>query len=70
MTNCLPALYSMLGHSAVLTGNIAWQSIRWDRVEYLVKSIQSRIVKAVRARRWNKVKAVSYTHLRAHETLR
>ena len=58
MTNCLPALYLMLGHSAVLTGNIAWQSIRWDRVEYLVKSIQSRIVKAVRARRWNKVKVL------------
>ena len=56
MTNCLPALYSMFGHSAVLTGSIAWQSIRWDRVMYLVKSIQSRIVKAIRANRWNKVK--------------
>jgi len=56
MTSCLPALYSVVGHSAVLTGSIAWQSIRWDRVVYLVKSIQSRIVKAVRAGRWNKVK--------------
>ena len=58
MTNCLPALYTMLGHSAVLTGKLAWQSIRWDRVEYLVKSIQSRIVKAVRVKRWNKVKVL------------
>ena len=58
MTNCLPALYTMLGHSAVLTGKRAWQSIRWDRVEYLVKSIQSRIVKAVRVKRWNKVKVL------------
>ena len=58
MTNCLPALYMMVGHSAVLTGSIAWQSIRWDRVVYLVKSIQSRIVKAVRASRWNKVKVL------------
>ena len=58
MTNCLPALYTMLGHSAVLTGKLAWQSIRWDRVEYLVKSIQSRIVKAVRVKRWNNVKVL------------
>ena len=58
MTNCLPALYMMVGHSAVLTRSIAWQSIRWDRVVYLVKSIQSRIVKAVRASRWNKAKVL------------
>lgn len=58
MTSCLPALYSVVGHSAFLTGSIAWQSIRWDRVVYLVKSIQSRIVKAVRAGRWNKVKVL------------
>jgi len=58
MTSCLPALYSVVGHSAVLTGSIAWQSIRWDRVVYLVKSIQSRIVKAARANRWNKVKVL------------
>ena len=58
MTSCLPALYMMVGHSAVLTGKTAWQFIRWDRVEHLVKSIQSRIVKAVRAKRWNKVKVL------------
>ena len=58
MTSCLPALYSMVGHSAVLTGGIAWHFIRWDSVVYSVKSIQSRIVKAVRVGRWNKVKVL------------
>lgn len=58
MTSCLPALYSMIGHRAVLTGGIAWQFIRWDKVMRHVKSIQSRIVKAVRAKRWNLVKVL------------
>ncbi len=58
MISCLPAIYSMVGHSAVLSGSIAWQSIRWDEVRCRVKSIQSRIVKAVKASRWNKVKVL------------
>jgi len=58
MTNCLPALYSVVGHCAVLTGNSAWQSIRWDRAVRRVKSIQSRIVKAVKNKRWNLVKVL------------
>lgn len=56
MTNCLPVFYSIIGNRAVLTGGIAWQFIRWNKVVYRVKSIQSRIVKAVQAGRWNKVK--------------
>ena len=58
MTSCLPAIYSMVGHSAVLTDKMIWQFIRWDKVVLAVKSIQSRIVKAVRAGRWNKVKVL------------
>lgn len=58
MTSCLPAFYSMIGHRAVLTGGIAWQFIRWDKVVRRVKSIQSRIVKTVKEKRWNKVKVL------------
>ncbi|MCP4267108.1 MAG: group II intron reverse transcriptase/maturase [Candidatus Brocadiaceae bacterium] len=46
----------MVGGRAVLTGGIVWQFISWDKVVRRVKSIQARIVKAVRAKRWNKVK--------------
>lgn len=35
-----------------------WQWIRWDRVEHAVKSMQHRIVKAVQANKWRKVKAL------------
>ena len=49
MTTYMPALYSMIGHSASLTGKTAWQYVRWDIVLRRVKSLQRRIVKAVRA---------------------
>jgi len=58
MTNCLPALYMMVGHSAPMTGAMAWHAICWDSVIHQVKSIQSRIVKAVKANRWNRVKVL------------
>ena len=58
MTNCLPAIYSIIGHSASMTDSMAWQFIRWDKVIQQVKSMQSRIVKAVKAGRWNKVKVL------------
>jgi RNA-directed DNA polymerase len=58
MTNCFPAFYTIVGDRAVLTGGIVWQYIRWDRVIHRVKSIQSRIVKAVQVQRWNKVKVL------------
>lgn len=58
MINCLPVFYSMLGHHAFATGTKSWQLIRWDRVMSSVKSLQNRIVKAVRAKKWRKVKAL------------
>ena len=58
MTNCIPAIYCMVGNSASLTESIAWQYIRWDIVMLRVKSLQRRIVKAVQAGRWNLVKVL------------
>lgn len=58
MTNCIPAIYCMVGNSASLTESIAWQYIRWDIVMLRVKSLQRRIVKAVQAERWNLVKVL------------
>lgn len=58
MTSCYPVAYFMASHSAVLTGTHPWQSILWDEVIGQVRSIQSRIVKAVKAARWNKVKVL------------
>ena len=58
MTNCLPVIYMVVRHSAVLTGSMAWQSVCWKIVMRRVRSIQSRIVKAVKSERWNKVKCL------------
>lgn len=58
MTNCMPAIYCMVGNSASLPETIAWQYIRWDIVLQRVKSLQRRIVKAVQSERWNKVKVL------------
>ena len=58
MTNCMPAIYCMVGNSASLNGKNAWQYIRWDEVMRRVKSLQRRIVKAVQAGRWNLVKVL------------
>ena len=58
MVNSLPALYSMLGHHAFVSGGTAWQMIRWDRVMRSVKSLQNRIVKATQAGKWRKVNAL------------
>jgi RNA-directed DNA polymerase len=46
----------MAGHSASMSEQTAWQFIRWQRVVHRVKYLQSRIVKAVKAKRWNLVK--------------
>ena len=37
-----------------------WHSIHWKKVFATVRRLQVRIVKAVRAGRWNKVKALVY----------
>ena len=47
MTSYLPAIYTIAGHRASMTEQTAWQFIRWQRVVQRVKSLQSRIVKAV-----------------------
>ena len=58
MTNCLPIIYLIFGHHALLTEKTAWQWINWNPVIRSVKSLQSRIVKAVKANKWRKMKAL------------
>jgi len=58
MTNCLPMIYMVGGHHALLTEKTAWQWIDWKIVLRSVKSLQSRIVKAVKRGQWRKVKAI------------
>ena len=58
MINCLPIIYTIFGHHALLTEKTAWQWINWNRVIRSVKSLQSRIVKAVKAGKWRKRKAL------------
>ena len=48
----------MFGNYAFLSENQAWQSIKWGAVEFAVKFLQNRIVKAVEAKKWRKVKAL------------
>lgn len=54
----MPVLYNMVSHSASLHGTEEWQNISWEKVNRHVKSLQARIVKAVRANRWNLVKVL------------
>ena len=58
MINYLPALYTIGGHSASMSGQNAWQFIRWERAMRRVKYLQSRIVKAVKRKRRNLVKVL------------
>jgi RNA-directed DNA polymerase len=58
MTTCLPIIYMIGGHHALLTEKTAWQWINWNPVLRSVKSLQCRIVKAVQAAKWRKVKAL------------
>jgi RNA-directed DNA polymerase len=37
-----------------------WHSINWQKVGQNVRRLQARIVKAVRERKWHKVKALVY----------
>jgi len=46
------------GHHALLTEAAIWQTINWNRVIRSVKSLQNRIVKAVKADKWRKMKAL------------
>lgn len=58
MANSIPAAYLLTGYSASMTDKNVWQFIRWEVVVRQVKSLQSRIVKAVKAGRWNRVKVL------------
>lgn len=44
--------------SAPTGKDITWHSIEWDKSYKIVKRLQARIVKAVQANKWNKVKAL------------
>src|ERR1700686_1799572 len=39
---------------------VPWHSINWSRCHHHVKKLQARIVKAVEAGRWGKVKALQW----------
>src|ERR1700676_3975158 len=39
---------------------VDWHSINWNKVQRTVRRLQARIVKAVRAGKWHKVKALVY----------
>ncbi len=45
-------------------GEIDWEKIKWSELNYNVKRLQARIVKATQQGRWNKVKALQ--HLLTH----
>ena len=55
----------MTAMTAVMTGaasdsEVIWHSIDWTRAHRTVRRLQVRIAKAVRERRWNKVKALQW----------
>ena len=45
---------------ALETSCVAWQFINWEKVTHYVKSLQSRIVKAIKEGRHNKVKSLQW----------
>jgi RNA-directed DNA polymerase len=53
-----------IGACAASGGELIWHRINWRRVHKTVRRLPARIVKAIRAGRWNKVK--SWQHLRTH----
>ncbi len=61
MFNCIPVLNFMIGGNAPetilsLKSGDKWQLINWNKVIRIVKSLQARIVKAVKAQKWNRVR--------------
>lgn len=49
---------------AVSHGEVEWQALNWPKLHHTVRRLQMRIVKAVQAGRWGKVKALQ--HLLTH----
>jgi len=43
---------------ALSSDSIAWEKVNWPACERIVKRLQTRIVKAVKEDRWNKVKTL------------
>ncbi|MDE0032372.1 MAG: reverse transcriptase N-terminal domain-containing protein, partial [Deltaproteobacteria bacterium] len=45
---------------AASDGEVDWHSIDWPQVHHTVRRLQTRIAKAARERRWNKVKTLQW----------
>lgn len=61
MTSCMPTSIYTTGSNASeaiaqASAGVKWHSIDWQKATLIVKSIQSRIVKAVKAKAWKKVR--------------
>ena len=56
MTNCMPVLLLLVGHNASGAVPSNWSLIDWKKANETVKKLQRRIVKAVKARKWKKVR--------------
>ena len=61
MFNCMPILFYMVGCNASETiatasAGAKWQLIDWQKATRIVKNLQARIVKAVKALKWKKVR--------------
>ena len=61
MVSCMPVLLYMVKHNAFgalheAKASDLWQLIDWQKVTRIVKRLQARIVKAVRADKWNRVR--------------
>ena len=57
MTNCLPILFFLAGHNVSgAVPPVQWHLMDWERAARTVKKLQGRIVKAVKAGKWKKVR--------------
>ena len=60
MSSCMPIIKTMTGRNASeainRTSSMMWQLIDWERATLIVKSLQARIVKAVQAQSWKKIR--------------
>lgn len=63
MFNCMSVLHFMIGGNTPKTilhlkASDKWQLIDWQKAKRIVKSLQARIVKAVKAEEWNNVRGL------------
>lgn len=71
MFSSMPILFYMTGHNASVamtqaSARVKWHYIDWQKATLIVKSIQTRIVKAVKAEKWKRVRDLQ--RLLAHST--